>query len=220
MYIGRPAMLSHFHFCKPGLKQGFGLWAATSLWAVSVCCVKGGDGAAPAAGVPVASIRAAPGGAADLALEEHMEMMAAMKRAQEAGARLRKHREGLLATNEVMAAVWKEGLGKDAAAVAARAKITAFFHADAEGMALEEAFNAEMKAMREVQEKTMQMAQKKTEPSKQTGDIAPDGETAPESGAAPGEKLRPLVMPPGGPEGRHLNNGLRASQNRGLLIRK
>ncbi|MCL1888517.1 MAG: hypothetical protein FWF96_06565 [Kiritimatiellaeota bacterium] len=144
-------MLSQFfsrNAC-PGL--GRGPRVAASLCATLLLgCSRGVGEAAPDAGEPAAPTNAAPG----LVFEAGADFYASVKRAREAGDRLRRHREALIAANEEMGKVWREGIGQTSKSKAAEAKIMAFYEADPEDKVLREAFEAELAALRELRAKS------------------------------------------------------------------
>ena len=180
MYITRPAMLAHFQFEALGLRWGRGLWVATSLAAGFFCvsCERVGEevAVAPEVEAPVSSINKKPEALAPIAVAEPMtftdavpevasgadadgavdlhglnqEMIARIAGVRKAGKALQTHREKLVAGNEEMARAWQEVLGGGGEAEEARAKIMAFYQSDAEGMALEEIYMAELEAFRKV----------------------------------------------------------------------
>ena len=189
-------MLMLFQFYKLGLRWGRGLWVSTSLAAGLFCvsCERAGEVAAPEVEVPAATTNMVSTSAEpEPDVDTGVDIQEMLRRVKAAGAKLRAHREALLAANEEMAAVFQEGLGEDAAAKAARAKLTAFYQTDAEGMALEEAFEAEKVLMKKVLERMPK---------------TPDGVAAGTTNA-PGRSS--IGMRRG-----HLQNGMRSASSGGL----
>jgi len=145
-------MASYLLFYGLRPRTGRGLRFALILGACILCgCSREED-----ADVAGDSILPAVTNSQEAVMETTEDIALILRRTKELGERLRKHRQALLDANPEMAEVWKTGLGQDEEGRAAQRKIRAFYLADKTGMELEEAYKADMDALREAQDRAIE----------------------------------------------------------------